>query len=155
MRFDKDLKALGKCDRTKGCELKVAPWGKLSKALLFGLLLFGDKAAPFLWSQGGPPLNSGSYSLLQGEGGGQRVPSYTCCFSDSFSLRYSIYRGAIFWGSMPWIPSLGILKSLDIISISFLLYEGTEMGIYQFIPISRFCLFFPSLSFFFFFLILA
>ena len=44
-RFDEDWKAVVKCDRTKGCEIKLVNWGKLSKAWSFGFLL----ASLHLW----------------------------------------------------------------------------------------------------------
>lgn len=50
---------------------------------------------------GRAPLAGGSFDLLQGRSGGSsdNLPA-SAIFSDFFSLKYSVYQGAIFWGSV-------------------------------------------------------
>lgn len=67
----------GKCDRTKGHELRVVNWGKLSKSSSFRFLLVSfhllEKDAPFLQVLGGLLSLESLIICLRVEGGGQRV----------------------------------------------------------------------------------
>lgn len=54
-------------------------------------------------------------------------PSYTCHFSDSFSLRYSVCQGAIFWGCMSWTPSMCTSSSgTRSVQLLHLLWDNTR-----------------------------
>ena len=83
----------------------VANWGEFSKGLfaqiLLSVLLSLEKEVPFL--QGGHLSHEGFMTCLKGEGWEWQgdLPA-SAISSNSFSIKYSICQGAIFWGSMSW-----------------------------------------------------
>lgn len=90
---------MGKFDRTRGYDLRVVTWWKLSKACSFKFFqlpsVFRDKDAAFLQIQGGHLSHEGL--LLQRK---VRESLLHLSFTHSFNLKCSLYQSVIFWESV-------------------------------------------------------
>ena len=105
-RFDEDRKVVGKCDRTKGYELRIVNKGKLARSVHSESprhpSVFRDKAAPFL--RGGHLSHEGLRACFR-VWRGVRESFLHLCFSDSSSLKYSVCQHNMFWDSVSQTPS--------------------------------------------------
>lgn len=98
--LDEEQRMTGECDRTRGYDLSVVTWWKLSR-------LVHSNSLSFLLSSGIRILLFFRYREVTSH---MRVvltfrersesPSYTCHFTHSFNLKCSLYRSVIFWGSV-------------------------------------------------------
>lgn len=104
--FDKETIHLWRTDKAEGFGLQGGKWWS-NMVCLYSLLgpkfpVTGDKDVPP--GTGRVPVTWEMYLLLSGQkgGGGSQSDLISAIFSNSFSLRYSLCHGAIFWDIVSW-----------------------------------------------------